>query len=185
MTNLLLIRHAETKQDPQIPSSQWHLTENAYKACENLAERLKPYKLSRIVSSEEVKASETGRVLAEQLSIPWETAPNLHEHERTGVPFMEQSVWSERLEAFFKNPDDLILGNETGTQARRRFDSAVREVLENYPDEPLAIVTHASVMSLFVAHCNEVNVFAFWQSLEMPDVVDLSVPGFRLEHSQT
>ena len=181
--NLLLIRHAETQQDPRVPSSQWHLSESAYEACRDLAERLKPYGLSRIVSSEKVKASETARVLAQQLSIPWETAPNLHEHERTDVPFMEQSVWLERLEAFFKNPDDLILGNETGTQARRRFDSAVREVLENHPGEPLAIVAHASVMSLFVAHYNEVDVFTFWQSLEMPDVVDLSMPGFRLERS--
>ena len=121
------------------------------------------------------------QLLAEHLNTPWNTAPNLHEHERAGVPFMEQSVWLETLESFFKHPDDLILGMETGTQARRRFDSAVRDVLEKYPDELLAIVTHASVMSLFVAHYNEVDVFAFWQSLKMPDVTEVSGPGFGLE----
>ena len=96
---------------------------------------------------------------------------------------MEQAVWLGRLESLFKHPDDLILGNETGTQARRRFDSAVKEVLGKYPNEPLAVVAHASVMALFVAHHNEVDevdVFSFWQSLEMPDVVRLSLPGFEL-----
>ena len=57
--NFLLIRHAETKQDPQVPSSQWRLTEHAYEACKALAETLKAYNLSRVVSSEEVKAGET------------------------------------------------------------------------------------------------------------------------------
>ena len=122
--NLLLIRHAETKQDPDSPSREWHLTERAYTACEDLAKRLRERNLSRIITSEEVKAKETGRVLAGHLGIPWSTAPNLHEHERTGVPYMEQEVWLERLESFFKHPDDLILGNEIGAQARQRFGSA-------------------------------------------------------------
>ncbi len=181
MTNLFLIRHAETRQDPSISPSQWHLTERAYAACEDLAERLRERNLSRIITSEEFKAKETGRVLAGHLGVPWSIAPNLYEHERTGVPYLEQEVWLERLESFFTHPDDLILGNETGTQARQRFDKAVREVLEDYPNKPLAIVTHASVMSLFVAHYNEVDVFSFWQRLKMPDEVVLSLPGFGLE----
>ena len=179
--NLLLIRHAETKQNPSVPSSQWHLTERAYAACEDLARRLRARNLSRIITSEEFKAKETGRVLAEHLGIPWNTAPNLHEHERSGVPYMEQEVWLGRLESFFKHPDDLIFGNETGAQARRRFDNAVRGILSEYPNEPLAIVTHASVMALFVAHYNEADPLSLWQRLRMPDVVALSVPSFRLE----
>ena len=177
--DLLLIRHAQTRQDPSVPSSQWRLTERAYKACEGLAKRSREHNLSRIITSEELKAKETGRVLAECLGVPWSTAPNLHEHERSGVPYMEQEVWLGRLESLFKHPDDLILGNETGTQARQRFDSAVRDILSRYPNEPLAIITHASVMSLFVAHYNEVNVLEFWQSLRMPDVVRVSTPEFK------
>ena len=177
--NLLLIRHAETEQDPGVPSSQWHLTERAYEACEDLAKRLREHNLSRIVTSEEVKAKETGRVLAEHLGTPWNTAPNLHEHERRGVPFIEREVWLERLEALFKHPDDLIFGNETGTQARQRFDNAVREVLRKHLGEPLAVVTHASVMSLFVAHYNEIDAWALWQRLKMPDIIALSEAEFR------
>ena len=183
--NLLLIRHAETKQDPNVPSSQWRLTERAYEACEDLAKRLRRHNLSRIISSEEVKAKETGRVLAKHLGISWSTAPNLHEHERSGVPYTEQAAWLGRLESFFKHPDDLILGSETGTQARRRFDSAARGVLGEYPNEPLAIVAHASVMALFVAHYNEVDVFSFWRGSKMPDVVALSLPDFAISHGRT
>ena len=178
--DLLFIRHAETQRDPNVPSSQWHLTERAYEAREDLAKRLREHSLSRIITSEEFKAKETGRVLAEHLNISWKIATNLHEHERVGVPYMEQAVWLGRLESFFEKPDALILGNETGTQARQRFDSAVRGVLSRYPNEPLAIVAHASVMSLFVAHYNEVDVFSFRQRLDMPDIVRLSLPEFEL-----
>ena len=158
---LLLIRHAETRQDPSVPSSQWHLTERAYAACDNLAKRSRERSLNRIITSEEFKAKETGRVLAEHLNIPWNTAPNLHEHERVGVPYMEQVVWLGQLESFFKSSDDLILENETSVQARQRFDSAVRGVLRAHPNEPLAVVAHTSVLALFVAHYNEVDVFSF------------------------
>ena len=92
---------------------------------------------------------------------------------------MEQEVRLERLKSFFEKPDDLIFGNETGTRARQRFDNAVRGVLSEYPNEPLAVVTHASVMSLFIAHYNEVDVFEFWRGLRMPDVVRVSTPEFR------
>ena len=181
MRHLLLIRHAQTKVDPGAPAKTWRLEPSAYDACKALAGDLKRYTLRRIITSEEFKAEETGRAVAEALGIPYETAPNLYEHDRTGVPFMGETLFLQTMQASFEHPDKLVFGQETGAQARARFDGAVKEVLERYPDEPLAIVSHATVMSLFIAHYNELNPFTYWRTLAMPDSVSLCLPEFRLE----
>ncbi len=177
---IIFIRHAETQIDSKLPASQWRLANSAYQASEHLARELKRFKLKHIVTSEEFKAKETGRVIAEELNLPWETATNLHEHERKEVPFMEAEVWQQTIKDFFAKLDQRVLGEETANQALKRFDQAVRDVLKIY-SEPIAIVTHASVLSLFVADHNVLDIYAFWKSLKMPDSVVLDA-DFKLLH---
>ncbi len=167
---IVFIRHAETKIDPDVPSYQWTLTETAYQACKDLARELQTLNLKCIVTSKEFKAKETGRVIAEVLHLPYEELEHLHEHQRKYVPFMDAKTFQQILQAFFANPDKLIWGQETANQALQRFDQAVKDVLRQYP-QPFAIVTHASVLSLFIAHYNTLNAYTFWQDLKMPDKV--------------
>lgn len=183
MDALLFIRHAETKIDPAQPSHTWRLTEGAYTACRQLAAGLEPFHLNRIVTSEEFKAAETGRLLAEALGLPCEAASGLHEHERKGVPVMEQRAWLATVQRLFERPDEPVLGTETAREALDRFEEAVRRILARHPDERLAIVSHGTVMSLFVARHNEVDAFTFWKGLWMPDTVVLSLPDFKLQPS--
>mgnify|MGYP000500812927 CR=1 FL=1 len=180
MGKLFLIRHAKTKVDPNVDSKLWKLEPSAQTACHTLAEKLEVEGLNRIVTSEEFKAEETGRLIAEPLSISCQSAPNLHEHERTGVPFLGEEAWLKTVTSFFENQDELVFGTETATQARERFDRAVRSVLKRYSNETLAICSHGTVMSLFIAHYNPVDVLEFWQTLKMPDVVALSGKTFEL-----
>ncbi len=177
---LILIRHAETHQDPSISSHDWRLTASAYDACVELADELKEDKLTHIVTSDEFKATETGRVLAEQLGIPVTQADNLHEHARKGFPYVAPDVFFDTLQRFFATPDALVFGQETANQACTRFEIAVQQVLEAHPYNNLAIVSHGTVMSLFVAKHNPIDVFMFWRALAMPHIVRVSVPGFEL-----
>ena len=170
---IIFIRHAETKVYADLPATQWCLTDAAYQASKQLARELQKFKLKHILNSEEFKAKETGRVVAEELKLPWKTATNLHEHERKDVSVMAAEVWQQTIKDFFAKPDVFILGKqETANQALKRFDQAVRDVLKIY-SEGVAIVTHASVMSLFVAQYNIVDAYTFWQGLKMPDSVVL------------
>ncbi len=167
---IVFIRHAETKIDPDVPSYQWTLTETTYQACKDLARELQTLNLKCVVTSKEFKAKETGRVIAEVLNIPCEEFKNLHEHERGGVLFMKADIFQKRVQDFFAKPDELVFGQEKANQALQRFDQAVKDVLRQYP-QPFAIVTHASVLSLFIAHYNTLNAYEFWQTLKMPDKV--------------
>ncbi len=177
---LVLIRHAETRQDPSRNSRDWVLTERTYAVCERLAEDLRSLTLTRIVTSEEVKAKETGRLVAEALDIPCESAPGLEEHHRQGVPFMEPEEWRRTLKRFFAQPDALVFGQETAGEAGDRFGAALEDVLNEYPNERLGVVSHASVMALFVTLHNGRDAYDFWKTIGMPDALRLSLPGFRL-----
>lgn len=180
MRTLYLIRHAQTKVDPSMDSELWQLEPSAKKVCQSLAKTLELSGITRVVSSDMPRARETGRVIAKHLTIPCQTAPNLHEHERTGVPFMGEEIWLKTVTSFFTHQDKLVFGKETAVQVRERFDKAVKEVLERYPNEKLAICSHGTVMSLFIAYYNPVDILEFWQTLKMPDVVRLSSETFKL-----
>lgn len=178
--DLVLIRHAETRQDPSRESARWELSASAPAACARLAEALRPLDLGRLVTSEEPKAQATGRLLAERLAVPWESAPGLEEHHRQGVPFMVAEAWQRTLERFFAAPEARVLGQESAAEARDRFGAALRAVLARHSAARLGVVGHASVMALFVAAHNRLDAYTFWRTLRMPDALRLSLPGFAL-----
>ncbi len=132
-----------------------------------------------VVTSSENKAIETGRLLAKALDKPNFSFEGLEEHNRTGVPYLGQDDWLETLKQFFKNPNELIFGKETATEARLRFDNAIQHLLAAYPNKTLAVVSHATVMSLFIGHYNDLDAWSVWQTLKMPDMRVLTLPNFK------
>jgi broad specificity phosphatase PhoE len=53
-------------------------------------------------------------------------------------------------------------------------------VLERHPDQTVAIVSHGTVITLYVARAAGVEPFAFWQGLGLPAFVVLSWPRLGL-----
>ena len=81
---------------------------------------------------------------------------------------------------FFARPVCLVLGSETGADAHARFATALDRVIETYPRGNLAVVTHGTVISLFVSKATGTDPLSFWQRLQLPALVVLSLPEFRL-----
>jgi len=133
------------------------------------------------IASEENKARETGQIIAETLAIPWQTAANLHEHERHNVPyFATKKEFETAVAHFFTHPDTLVFGDETADQARERFDTAVRHLVTAYPTDTLIIVTHGTVLTLFLAHYNDFPPLPFWLKIKLPDLFVVTLPGMTL-----
>ena len=177
---LLLVKHAAPAIEPTSPAARWRLSDAGRAACVPLASRLAAYAPTAIVASEEPKAAETGRIVAASLGVSFETAPDLHEHDRSGVPFLGADEWRAAIEGFFANPADLVLGRETATAAGDRFARAVAAVLDRHLTGNVAIVAHGTVISLFVARFSAVEPFALWKRLGMPSFVVLAAPGLEL-----
>jgi broad specificity phosphatase PhoE len=180
MAKLILIKHAPPLVDPARPAHRWALSEAGREKCKMLARQLAPHALARMVSSEEPKAAHTAEIVALQLDIPWETAPGLHEHDRANVPHMRSAEFISMMELFFRKPDELVLGKETANQAQARFSAAVERVIEQHDSENIAVVTHGTVMALYLAPLTNRPAFELWRDLGLPSFVVLARPPLRV-----
>jgi broad specificity phosphatase PhoE len=179
---LILVRHADVVIDPAQAAREWSLSDNGRNACMTLAPKIAPYRPQQMISSEENKATVTGRLVASALGIPWTATPGLQEHDRQGVPFFASKTQFETAVAtLLRQPDDLIFGNETANQARKRFTKAVQQQLNSHPNVTIAITTHGTVITLFTCHHNpHLNLIEFWRNLTMPCAVILKLPSMKL-----
>jgi broad specificity phosphatase PhoE len=178
---LVLVRHSLPGFVVGVPASKWQLSDEGRRRCQRLADRLAAYDLAAVVTSTEPKAVETGQIVADSLSLPLETALGLHEHERGMVTSTgDQDAFQEQARRLFERPDELIFGAETADQAHARFATAVAAVIEQHPHGNLAIVTHGTVMTLFIARSAGLDPVPFWKSLGLPAFAVLSLPGLHL-----
>lgn len=180
MSQLIFIRHAESKRDDSVPANQWRLSQAGREACRPLADALTPYGLTKLVSSMEPKAIETARLTAGHLGIPSEIAAGLHEHDRSNVGYLGAGRFQDLVKDVLVKTDERVFGLETGAQARQRFTQAVEELVAANPDETLGLVSHGTVMSLFVVAANDLAPYDFWRRLGMPSFVVLSLPRYEL-----
>lgn len=179
--SLLLIRHAAPQIDPTTPAHTWLLSDKGRQSCYELAERLRPRRPTRILTSTEPKAQQTGQLIATTLQIPIETWPDLHEHDRSNITDLDLDTFKAQVARLLTQPDALVFGRETGTQARQRFTEAIHSARACYPADTLAVVTHGTVMTLFIAaHNPTIEPVSWWQNLRLPDFYCLSQPDFQL-----
>ena len=175
---LILVRHSLPEFVAGVPASQWRLSAEGRRRCERLAGQLVAYDLAAIVTSEEPKAVETGRIVARILDLPCESAPGLDEHDRGVVKAIGgQDEFRAQVAQLFGRPAELVMGYETADQAHARFATAVNRLVAEHPSGNLAIVSHGTVMTLFIARANHLDPVPFWRSLGLPAFVVLSLPG--------
>jgi broad specificity phosphatase PhoE len=181
MPNLILVRHSVSRQDPSKPSHEWELTEEGEVRCSILAEHLTKYDPDIFVTSDETKALETGRITAELMGTPVVTAPDLYEHRRTATPYYARyEDFVAAVTEFFNYPNQLVFGDESADACYRRFEAAVENVLAEYQEKSVALVSHGTVMSLFIGRKNNLDPLPLWKNFGMPAYVVLTLPNFEI-----
>ncbi len=180
MPVLVLVKHSLPEIDPAVPSREWRLSEEGQVRSRILAEKLGPYNLDMIFSSNEPKAIETANISAHRLNVPVEVIEGLQEHERRSVGFLEKECFEQSISRFYAQPAELVFGEETADTAYRRFSKSVDGLLERFPQEDLALITHGTVLSLYVSRITRQDPFAMWKQLGLPSYVVLSRPDFNV-----
>ena len=84
------------------------------------------------------------------------------------------------VELFFRRPNELSLGGETAQQALARFEAAVNEVISQHSAGNLAIVSHGTVIALFVEKHSDRNGFQIWREMSLPSFAVFDLPEIRL-----
>jgi broad specificity phosphatase PhoE len=177
---LVLIKHSLPEIIPNVPASEWKLSETGRIRCKALAEKIVPYSPDMVISSVEPKAVETAQIIAKHISKTFHTFEGLHEHNRTGVDFVSKEQLEASVNAFFKFPEKLVFGNETALQAHERFSKAITSLENEYQNQNLAVVAHGTVITLFVAKAVGLEPFSFWKKLSLPSFVVFSLPQLEL-----
>ena len=172
----MLIRHANPALRSDRPPAEWGLSEAGIRRARALADRVRPGSARAVYTSTERKAVETAQLLGTAWQLPVTPIIGLHEHERAGEPRVQASEFERRVRELFGRPRDLVYGTETGEQARRRFEHALATLLTTDSSDVI-VVSHGTVISLFVAHAAGIEPYAFWQSLDMPCAVTLTRPS--------
>lgn len=166
---LVLIKHARPLVDPARPSHEWQLSEQGRQDARRLAERLRPHGIERVFSSDEPKAVETAAMIAGALGVPSGVADGVHEHDRSNVPHMRSGEFISHVELFFRRPDELTLGRETADQCGRRFETAIEKLTRgNAAARAIAVVTHGTVLSLYLSKLGAGKPFDLWRRMGLP-----------------
>lgn len=177
---LILVKHAMPEIDPAVRAPRWPLSDAGRAGSKELAERLKEYRPTRVVTSVEPKAAETGAIVAAALGLPVSTAPDLHEHDQGEVGFMGAEAWNAAVAEVFARPDEVVQGRESVNAAADRLVAAVAGLLDAHPGDRMVVVAHGRVISQSVARANGLDAFGLWRRLGLPSFVVLDPSDWSL-----
>lgn len=180
MRRLTLVRHSLPAIARGVAAREWPLSAEGSARARAFARRLRPADGARLFSSCEPKAVETARELAAEWGLEFETVTGLHEHERPDVQLMPREAFERSIRMLFERRSELVFGSETADAARRRFTGAVMRLVARTTGDVL-VVSHGTVMTLFVAEVSGVEPFMFWKRQTMPFAVTLTLPELRIE----
>ena len=166
---------------PGVAPEKWALSEQGRQRCAPLAEALRAYQPAAVISSLEPKADETGELVAGHLTLPFEAVEGLHEHDRSNVPHLPSREFISLMELFFRRPAERVLGRETADEALGRFEAAVARVLADHADQNVAIISHGTVIALFVARYGGGKAYDLWRQMGLPSFRVLGLPQYSVE----
>ena len=178
---VILVKHALPILDPSKPAKEWRLGKEGELLAKALAHQLEPFLPFALASSLEPKATKTSEIISLELGVQPLPVEGLEEIDRPALPILtsEQLACSNRR--IFEDLTKPAIGQESGNQALTRFGSALRRAMVQLDeDRNLVVVSHGTVISLFVARRNDLDPFELWKRLECPSYVVLSSPSFKV-----
>ncbi len=178
---LTLVKHSLPIADPNVPPSLWELSDEGRRRCAPLADLIEHFEPTVIHASVEPKATETAKIVAQRLGVKFSVREGLEEHHRDDAPFFrDPSEFDDAVSRLFGGPDDLVYGSETANQALSRFERALMPIIDSNPNSNIVVVSHGTVISLYLArHCG-IDPLGVWRSLGLPSYAVLALPDFGL-----
>lgn len=177
---LILVKHSLPKIVENAAAREWELSDAGRVRAKQLAERLNGYQPEVIVSSVEPKAKETAEIIAAKHNLGLQVVNGLHEHDRSKVAYIPKDDFQAAVCEFFEKPDKLVFGSETADECHARFQQAVHSILDHNLDKTVVIVTHGTVISLFVSRLTGMPDLLLWNELGLPSFVVIDMQSATL-----
>jgi len=172
---LILVKHSMPEIEEAYPANTWKLSKEGQLRAQRLAEQLESFEPEVIISSNEPKAKETAELVASRFRLEMQIIADLHEHDRSDVPYLSHDTFQASIREFFQKPEDLVFGKETANQAHARFYRAVHSILNEHRNKTVVIVAHGTVISLFVSRLTGSSDLELWNKLGLPSFVAMDL----------
>jgi broad specificity phosphatase PhoE len=177
---LILVKHSLPEIEEDRAASEWKLSEEGRLQAHKLAGLLEAFHPEVIVSSPESKTKETSEIISKRLQMEILVVQDLHEHDRSNVPYLSQAMFQASMREFFQKSGDLVFGRETADQAHARFYQALHGILNEYKNKTLVLVTHGTVISLFVSRLTGSSDFELWKRMGLPSYIAIDLQSNTL-----
>jgi len=167
------VRHSKPVVTPDVPRADWALSHDGRTLAAELGKRLQLQADFHVIASTELKAVQTAELLGAgsvtvdkrlvEIEKPWYDEAQAHAQAVT------KYLSGEHLDAWEPQGDALA-----------RFTA----VIDDHATSSLILVTHGTVLSLWLAQVlSNFDAAAFWSSLTMPDAYSVetgnSVGGLK------
>lgn len=170
MTTLILVRHAQSAPDPNLPERDWPLSELGRRQATELSPVLRELGVDALASSPFIRAVETLRPYADAADLPIAVDEDLRERSLGGwladVAEVEAAV--RRMHA---DLDFRLEGGETGRACIARFEAALERVVAANPGRRVAVGSHGGVLGHLVARLDPTLAGVdFWRRIRNPHI---------------
>lgn len=171
---ITLLRHFETEVEPEVPQSDWELSEDGKKQQEEFV-RSHDLEYDAVYSSPEQKALETAQRISEAEDIPLIVSSDLKEVDRSGEGFIEDhDRYVEMVQEFLERDADFDW--ETFEDVQERLSSFAEDVDS---EKDILAVTHGMILSTFLPELFKKNRFDFWQQLGFGETFEVAPADIR------
>lgn len=124
--------------------------------------------VTAVYSSDEQKALDGARMIAQPLGLKVATVPTLGEIDRSSTGYLPQEKHDHNAKLLFEYPHDSIDGWEIAIEAQYRMVTTVYRILEfDKTNGPIVIMTHGAVGSFLYSHLKK-NKISLADSPDFP-----------------
>lgn len=186
MALLLLIRHALTQATGKRLSGRTpgiHLSPDGLRQAEDLAQRLAALPIVAVYASPLERCSETAEAIALPRGLAVQEVPGLAEIDygrwtgRSMPQLVRTMLWKKVQQA----PSSVTFPEGEGLiDAQRRGVAALEEIAGRHPRAVVAIVSHADVIRLVLAHYAGLHIDLFQRLIVSPASVSAVALGDRI-----
>ena len=166
-TELLLIRHAESAPDRNLPEPAWPLSQNGRQQAATLAEDLAHVPISAIASSPLERARDTVAPLAARRQLTVAVVEDLRER------VLSQKRREDWLSLLERTWDDFNLradGGESSADCQARVVRGLTGWAEEHPGKTIAACSHGNAIALFLNHIEPSFGFEAWREMGNPAI---------------
>lgn len=156
---VIFLTHADVVIEPSKPPAEWSLSQKGRRRHQAFARNSMLRNVSAVFSSEELKARQGAKCVADVKGHAVSTVCELGECDRSSTGYLPKAEFHAAMLAFFENPDVSCDGWETANSAMGRIVRVVQKLKRLATAlGDILIVAHGTVGALLRCHLLGIEV---------------------------